>query len=306
MLVNVLERILRLFTVMFGVSVLVFFTLNFLPGDTTTIMLAGTPTSAQAIERIRGYMALDAPLHIQFGHYISRLLRGDLGWSLRLNRPVLELIVENFDSTAVLAFSALMIALIFGLTWGILAAIKPNSWLDNATLGIALVGISAPEFWVGLILLTIFSVHLGWLPITGQGGVRHLVMPAVALGLPVAAIVARLTRSSMMEVLNQDYILVARGKGMTERIVLLRHALKNALIPVVTVLGLQFGRLMGGAVVVETVFGRQGLGRLTIEAILGKDIPLVQGLVLFAAFTYVLSNMAVDAFYGFLDPRTNQ
>lgn len=304
MLASAIERIGRVLSVMFGVSVLVFFTLNFLPGDTTTIMMAGTPTSAQAMERIRGYMALDDPLHIQFAHYIGRLIRGDLGWSLRVNRPVLDLILESFDSTAVLASSALAIALVLGLTWGILAAMRPNSWLDNVTLGIALIGISAPEFWIGLVLLTIFSVQLGWLPITGQGGVRHLVMPAFALGLPITAIVARLTRSSMMEVLNQDYILVARGKGMTERIVLLRHALKNALIPVVTVMGLQFGRLMGGAVVVETVFGRQGLGRLTIEAILVKDIPLVQGLVLFAAFTYVLANMFVDSIYAVLDPRT--
>lgn len=306
MVAKLIERLTRIVTVMFGVSVLVFFTLNFLPGDTTTIMMAGTPTSAEAMERIRGYMALDEPLHIQFAHYISRLAQGDLGWSLRVNRPVIDLIWESFDSTAILASSAFGIALVMGLTLGILAAMRPNSWLDNASLTIALVGISAPEFWIGLVLLTIFSVRLGWLPITGQGGLRHLVLPAIALGLPVAAIVARLTRSSMMEVMNQDYILVARGKGLTERLVVLRHALKNALIPVITVLGLQFGRLMGGAVVVETVFGRQGLGRLTIEAILVKDIPLVQGLVLFAAFTYVLANMAVDSVYGMIDPRVDR
>ncbi len=297
------ERFLRILLVMFGVSVLVFFTLNFLPGDTATILMAGTPTSAQAMERIREYMALDEPLPTQFLNYIGRLLHGDLGWSLRHNRPVLDLILESLNSTVVLALSGLGVAVVLGLIAGILAGIRPNTWLDNLSLSLALVGISVPEFWLGLVLMTIFAIHLNWLPITGQGGIRHLILPAVSLGLPASAIIARLMRSRMMEVMTQDYILVAHGKGLSERAVVLRHALKNALIPVVTVIGLQFGRLMGGAVVVETVFARHGLGRLTINAILVKDIPLVQGIVLFAAFTYVLANATVDIIYRILDPR---
>jgi peptide/nickel transport system permease protein len=298
-----LSRALRAIPVLLGVTLLVFLTLHFLPGDPATILMSGTPTSTLAMERIRTYFALDQPLPQQYLAYIGRLLRGDLGWSLRENRPVLDLILGSLGSTVQLTFAGLGVAVALGLVFGVLAALRPNSLLDNFTMLLAFLGVSVPEFWLGLVLMVVFSIWLGWLPITGQAGIRNLILPATALGLPAAAVIARLLRSSMLEVMAQEYVLVATAKGLSRRTVLMNHAIKNALIPVVTIVGLQFGRLMGGAVVIETVFARQGLGRLIVSAMLEKDIPLVQGIVLFAAFWYVVANGAVDLLYAVLDPR---
>jgi ABC-type dipeptide/oligopeptide/nickel transport system permease component len=295
-------RSLAAIPVLLGVSLLVFLALNFLPGDAATTMMAGNPTSDEALARIRAYMASDRPPVQQYLLFVGRLLTGNLGWSLRANRPVLEMILANLGSTAALTLAGLGVAIVVGLTIGVLAAVKPNSLADNLTMSVVLLGVSVPDFWLGLVLMFVFSVWLGWLPITGDG-LLLLVLPAVALGLPAAAVIARMTRSSMLEVLAQDYIRVARAKGLALRAVLGRHALRNALIPIVTVVGLQFGRLMAGAVVIETVFARQGVGRLVVSAILEKDVPLVQGAVLFAAFWYVAANLAVDLLYILLDPR---
>lgn len=298
----VVSRSLAAVPVLLGVSLLVFLALNFLPGDAATTMMAGNPTSDEAFARIRAYMASDRPPVQQYLLFLGRVLRGDLGWSLRANRPVRELILANLGSTASLTLAGLGVAVLVGLTVGVLAAIKPNSLFDNMSMSVVLLGVSVPDFWLGLVLMFVFSIWLGWLPITGQG-LLLLVLPALALGLPAGAVIARMMRSSMLEVLAQEYIRVARAKGLPGRAVLGRHALKNALIPVVTVVGLQFGRLMAGAVVVETVFARQGVGRLVVSAILEKDIPLVQGAVLFAAFWYVAANLTVDLLYTLLDPR---
>lgn len=298
----VVTRLLAAVLVLLGVSLLVFLALNFLPGDAATTMMAGTPTSVEALERIRSYMASDRPAAQQYLLFLARLLRGDLGWSLRANRPVRDLIFVNLGSTAQLTFAGLGVAIIVGMAVGALAAMRPHSPLDNIMMFVVLLGVSVPDFWLGLVLMFTFSIWLSWIPITGDG-LLLLVLPATTLGLPAAAVIARMTRSSMLDVLSQEYILVATAKGLARYAVLTRHALKNALIPVVTVVGLQFGRLMTGAVVIETVFARQGVGQLMVSAILEKDIPVVQGAVLFAASWYVASNVAVDLFYTVLDPR---
>jgi peptide/nickel transport system permease protein len=299
----VVSRLLRGIPVLLGVTLLVFLTLHFLPGDPATILMSGTPTSSLAMERIRSYFVLDRPLYEQYVVFLGRLLRGDLGWSLRMNRPVLELLLDSLGNTVQLTFAGLGIATALGMILGLLAALRPNSLLDNLSMLLAFLGVSVPEFWLGLVFLVVFSIQLGWLPITGEGGIKQLILPAFSLGLPAAAMIARLMRSSMLEVMGEEYILVATAKGLSKRMVLMNHAVKNALIPVVTIVGLQFGRLMGGAVIVETVFARQGVGRLVVSAILEKDIPLVQGIVVFAAFWYVVANTIVDLAYMILDPR---
>jgi ABC-type dipeptide/oligopeptide/nickel transport system permease component len=298
----VVSRSLAVVPVLLGVSLLVFLALNFLPGDAASTMMAGNPTSDEAFARIRQYMASDRPPAQQYALFVGRLLRGDLGWSLRANRPVRDMILANLGSTVALTLAGLGVAVVVGLVVGVLAAVRPNSVFDNVSMSIVLLGVSVPDFWLGLVLMFVFSVWLGWLPITGDGWLL-IILPAVALGLPAAAVIARMMRSSMLEVLAQDYIRVAKAKGLAARAVLGRHALKNALMPVVTVVGLQFGRLMAGAVVIETVFARQGVGRLVVSAILEKDIPLVQGAVVFAAFWYVVANLTVDMLYTMLDPR---
>jgi len=289
--------------VVLGVTVLVFVTLHFLPGDPATIMMAGTPTSALAMQHIRAEFALGKPAPQQYLDFLASLLRGDLGWSLRLDRPVRDLILENLGSTVELALASLVMAVCLGFALGIAAALKPDSLFDSLSTLLSLLGISVPEFWLGLVLILVFSISLGWIPIVTQGGVVGLILPAVTLGLSATALIARLTRSSMLETLAQDYVRTARAKGLNRRAVIVRHALRNGLIPVATVVGLQFGRLMAGAVVVEIVFSRQGIGQLVVSAILDKDMPLVQGVVLFVALMYVVSNLAVDVFYTMIDPR---
>lgn len=297
------SRLLSAIPVLFGVSIAVFAMIHLLPGDPATIMLQGSPATAEDIEILRHQLGLDEPLHIQYINYMGRVLQGDFGTSIHTRRAVTKEIIAVFPETLKLASMAMVIAIVMGVVLGIVAALKQNTWLDTASMGIALFGVSMPNFWIGLLLILIFSVTLGWFPATGIGGLDHLVLPAIALGANFSAITARLVRSNLIEVLRQDYVLTARAKGLRERRVVLTHALRNALIPVVTIVGLQFGALLGGAVVIETVFARQGFGRLAVTAILAKDFPLIQGVVLFGAVIYVFVNILVDWSYVLLDPR---
>jgi peptide/nickel transport system permease protein len=297
------RRILAVVPVLFGVTLAVFSMLFLVPGDPVKIMLAEFVTTPDQIAQMRAQLHLDEPVLKQYGRFVGNALRGDLGISIRSRRPVAAEITENIGSTGQLALASMLVAIGLGVPLGLLAALGRNSWLDVAAMVVALVGVAMPSFWLGFLLIFVFSLHLGWLPATGGGDLLHLVMPAVALGMIAAAIIARLTRSSMLEVLGQDYVRTARAKGLGSGSVIVRHALRNALIPVVTVFGLQFGNLLAGAVIVETVFSRPGLGRLIVGGILAKDFPLVQGTVLFVAAAYVLINVVVDVAYAYVDPR---
>lgn len=290
--------------VLLGVSIAVFLMMHLIPGDPALAMLRGQPTVTEAdIDRVRHQLGLDDPLPVQYLKYISRALIGDFGESVHSHRPVLEMIGEQAWSTIQLALAAMIVAVAMGIILGTISALRQNSWVDTFSMLVALFGVSMPSFWFGLILIYIFSLRLGWLPITGQGGVERLILPAIALGMDFSAITARLVRSSLLEVLRQDYILSARAKGLRDRTVVTRHALRNAMIPVLTIIGLQFGNLLGGAVVIETVFAREGIGRLAVTAILSKDFPLVQGIVLLASVVYVAVNLLVDLTYASFDPR---
>jgi ABC-type dipeptide/oligopeptide/nickel transport system permease component len=296
-------RLVAAVPVLIGVSIAVFLMVHLLPGDPATIMLQGAPASAEDIANLRHELGLDRPLHVQYASYVSRVLQGDFGTSIHTRRAVLKEITSVFPATLRLALAAMGVAIVLGVFLGVVAAVRQNTWLDTVSMSSALVGVSMPDFWIGILLILIFSVGLGWFPATGGGDLKHLALPALALGANFSAIIARLVRSSLLEVMRQDYVLTARAKGLQQRSVILGHALRNAVIPVVTIIGLQFGNLLGGAVVIETVFARQGFGRLAITAILAKDFPLIQGVVLFAAVTYVLLNIVVDLSYAWLDPR---
>ena len=303
MLTYVGRRILAVVPVLIGVTLAVFSMLFLVPGDPVKIMLAEFVTTPEQIARMRAQLHLDEPVLVQYGRFVGNALRGDLGVSIRSRRPVAAEIRENIGSTGQLALASMVVAIGLGVPLGLLAALGRNSWLDVAAMVVALLGVAMPSFWLGFLLIFVFSLHLGWLPATGGGDLLHLVMPAVALGMIAAAIIARLTRSSMLEVLGQDFVRTARAKGLGGWSVIVRHALRNALTPVVTVFGLQFGNLLAGAVIVETVFSRPGLGRLIVGGILAKDFPLVQGTVLFVAAAYVLINVMVDVAYAYVDPR---
>jgi peptide/nickel transport system permease protein len=299
----VLRRVLAVVPVLFGVTLAVFSMLFLVPGDPVKMMLAEFVTTPDQIAQMRAQLHLDEPVLRQYGRFVASAARGDLGTSIRSRRPVTTEIGENVASTAQLAVAAMLVAIGLGVPLGLLAALARNSWLDVASMGTALLGVSMPSFWLGLLLIFVFSLHLAWFPATGGGDLPHLVLPSVTLGTIAAAIIARLTRSSMLEVLGQDYVRTARAKGLGGFAVVVRHALKNALIPIITIFGLQFGNLLAGAVIVETVFSRPGLGRLIVGGILSKDFPLVQGVVLFVATVYVLINVLVDVAYAYADPR---
>jgi len=303
MLNYISQRLLQAIPVLIGISLLTFAMLHLVPGDPVLIFAGDKPITEERAAQIRHQLGLDRPLWVQYWDYASHALRGDLGVGLRSQRPVRDSILEVLPSTLQLTFAALMVAAVVGITLGIIAAVGHGGWLDTIAMSFAMLGVSVPVFYSALLLILLFSFQLGWFPATGQGGIERLVLPAAALGLASAAALARLVRSSMLEVLNQEYIVTARAKGLTDRAVIMRHALKNALIPTVTMLGLQLGALLGGAVVTETIFSRPGLGRLAVDAIAGRDFPLIQGTVLFAAVTYVLVNLIVDLLYAMLDPR---
>jgi ABC-type dipeptide/oligopeptide/nickel transport system permease component len=297
------QRVVATIPVLLGVSLLVFSMLQLVPGDPVRLMLSEFQSTPDQMARLRSQLHLDEPLPVQFGRFVWNASHGDLGASIRTRRPVTTEIMDNLPSTLQLAVAGLLVATSLGVTLGIVAAVHQRSWLEIGSMLVALLGVSMPSFWLGLLLIFGFSLHWRLFPATGGGDLQHLVLPAVTLGLGASAILARLTRSSMLEVLRQEYVTTARAKGLREFAVIGRHALKNALIPVVTIFGLQFGQLLAGTVVIETVFSRPGIGRLIVDAILNKDFPVIQGVVLVVAVSYVLVNLLVDLAYAMLDPR---
>jgi len=300
----VARRLLSTLPVLVGITAFVFLMLHLVPGDPVMLLVGeGGVASPEAMNALRHELGLTDPLPVQFVRYSAQMLRGDWGRSIRFNRPVLALLLENGQYTIQLAAAALVIAVAVGLPLGVLAAVHRNRWGDSVAMFVSLVGVSMPSFWLGALLIFAFSLHFRWFPAIGQGGVNRLVLPGIALAFAPMASIARLVRSSLLEVFGEDYVRTARAKGMAERAVVIRHALRNALIPVVTFFGLEAGRLLAGAFVVETVFSRIGWGRLIINAILNKDFPVVQGAVFFIAVLYVAVNLLVDLSYAVLDPR---
>jgi peptide/nickel transport system permease protein len=308
----VVRRLLLLVPVLLGVSVIIFMVLHLSPGDPAEIMLGSQATQAD-LDRLRAELGLTEPLYVQYVHWLGLVARGDLGRSIWMKRPVLAEVLGRFKATLVLTGAALVLSTAAGLALGIVSAIRPNSLLDRLSAVASLFGASMPVFWLGIVLMVIFALWLGWLPASGMfapygGGdlrdlLAHLALPAFTLAAASVTIIARLTRSTMLETLGQDYIRTARAKGVVERAVVLRHGLKNALIPIVTVVGVQAGYLLGGAVLTETVFAWPGVGTLMVQGILARDFPLVQGCVLVVALSFVLINLLVDLLYAWLDPR---
>lgn len=299
----ILRRLLMLIPVLFGISIFVFLLMYFTPGDPAVLML-GEGAPPEQLEALREAMGLNDPFYVQYYRWLRNAVRGDLGRSLRSKKLVTEEILDRLPATTELAVAAVAFAVIVGVPVGILSATKPNSWFDNLAMVAALTGVGMPVFWQGIMLILIFSVHLRWLPSSGRmGGLEYLILPAITLGTASTASIARLTRSAMLEVLQQDYIRTARSKGLPRRMVTFRHALCNALIPVVTMIGLQFGGLMSGAVLTETIFAWPGIGRMIVDAINNKDFPLVQGTIMTFALMYALVNLIIDVTYALLDPR---
>lgn len=298
----VLQRLLSLIPVLFGVSLLVFAILKFVPGDPAQ-QVAGLDASAEDLEAIRHQMGLDRPVHVQYLYFVGNALRGDFGRSIRSHRPVVEELGSRLPNTVVLTMVAMAFAIVLGIGLGVVAATRQYTIWDSLSMGLAMLGISVPIFWLGLMLMLLFAVQLRWLPTAGTGTVWHLVLPAVTLGAASSAIIARQVRSAMLEVLRQDYVRTATAKGLRSRTVVMRHALTNAMIPAVTIIGLQFGYLLAGAVVTETVFAWPGVGRLLVDAIKFRDFPVVQATILWLAILFSAVNLAVDLLYGYLDPR---
>lgn len=300
---HILNRFLSTIPVLFGVSIITFLMLHLVPGDPLTVMFADNPIPAEQMEALRDQLGLNDPLPVQYARYVGNAFQGDLGESIRTGRPVTTDIRSQLPATLQLTAAAIVVSLVVGLVLGCLAALRRNSWIDGLSMGVSLLGVSMPSFWLGIMLIFLFSIKLSWFPTIGGTGIKGLILPAVSLGLYAAAIIARVTRSSMLEVLELDFMRTARAKGLRETVVILRHALRNALIPIVTIVGLQMGTLLSGAVITETVFARQGLGRLIVNAILAKDFPIVQGAVLVTAVMYVIVNLMADIAYVWLDPR---
>jgi len=298
----VLRRLLLAVPVVLGVSVAVFLMASAIPGDPATV-LAGDTASAEQVERIRHDLGLDQPLPIQYLHFLDRLAHGSLGESTRTHREVLLEIADRFPYTLALTLGAVTLSTVLGLALGIVAALQRGRAADYLTMGFAIVGLSVPTFLIAILGIIVFSLDLHWLPVSGAFSPASYVLPTVTLSLHSAAVKARITRSSMLEVLGHDYLRTARAKGLRERVVILRHALKNALIPISTIIGIQFGALLGGAYIIENIFGWPGIGRLATQAIFNRDFPLVQGTVLVSAETFVLVNLAVHVLYAWLDPR---
>ncbi|MBI4280549.1 MAG: ABC transporter permease [Armatimonadetes bacterium] len=305
----VVRKLIAAVPVLLGAALLAFLILHLSPGDPARLV-AGEQAFEEDVEMIRRQLGLDRPFLVQYGRFLGSVLHGELGRSIRTGRSVRDEIGARFPYTMELAVTSLILSVAIGVVAGILAATRPNTAYDyGATLG-ALAGVSTPTFWLGLLLMLAFSYYLGWLPASGRGGplwtwegVQAMIMPAIALGTPSAAIIARLTRSSLLEVMRQDYVRTARSKGLIERVVINHHALRNALIPVVTVVGLRLGVLLGGAVITEQVFAWPGIGTLIVTAISSRDYPMVQGAILVVAFSFVTVNLGVDLLYALVDPR---
>lgn len=298
----IIRRLLSTIPVLFGISLLLFFLLRALPGDPAQV-IAGELATEEEVSNIREQLGLNQPVYVQYAKFLLRIVQLDLGKSTRTQYPVTKEIAPRLLNTIILAVTATFLACLLGIPAGILAAVKPYTVMDMVVTVLALFGMSMPAFWLGLMLIVIFSVKLQLLPVGGTGGILYLILPSVTLAAYLLASIARNTRSSMMEILSQDYITTARSKGVREKMVILRHALKNSFIPVVTVIGLQFGSLLGGTVLTETVFAWPGLGRLLVYSILGRDYPVIQGGILIFALLFVLTNLLVDILYAYLDPR---
>lgn len=330
--VQILERVLATIPIALGVAIAVFIFMRIMPGDPVDIMIgeAGSVTQEE-IDALKAELGLDKSLPVQLGTYLTGLLRGDLGYSIPSSRPVAEVILEALPATIELALYSLLFALVVAVPIGVVSALRQRSVIDRTSMAASFLGISMPAFWLGILGIIVFSLHLGWLPTSGRitygfepetitglftvdalltgnmpalwDALKHLVLPAATLGAGVAAVVARVVRSSMLEVLRADYVLFARAKGVAERAVTIRHALRNALIPTVTVVGLQVGTLLGGNMIVETIFGWPGLGRVVVAAIFSRDYPLVQAAVMVYALTFVVVNLATDVLYTYLNPK---
>ena len=298
----IVRRILLAIPTLIGVLVVAFLLLYVAPGDPVTAMIGERADSA-TIARLRNELRLDDPMYVRFGHYVGQIAKGDLGRSYITNRPITRDIRERFPKTLQLAAAAMLFAAFTGITLGILSARNPGGFADRLALGVAYLGISFPVYWVGLLLILLFAVTLHLLPPSGYGGLRFLILPALALGMRSIAFLARVTRSAMLDALSADYVRTARAKGLAERVVTLRHALRNAMIPVVTVLGLDFGSYLTGSILTETVFSWPGLGRYVVNAIARRDLPAIQGTVLFLSAVFVLVNLLVDLAYAKTDPR---
>jgi peptide/nickel transport system permease protein len=308
----VARRLLMMVVVLVGVSIVVFGLIHITPGDPARIMLGPTARDAD-VQQLRAQLGLDQPIYLQYLHWLGDAVRGNLGDSIQLRRPVLNEVVQRFGNTLILAISAIAISFPGGILVGTLSAIARGSWLDRFAMLVATLGLSLPSFWFALMLIILFSMNLGWLPgtgmtsATGKGGpldlLSHLLLPALALAVVPLAVIARYTRSAVLEVINQEYVSVARAKGLPERLVVMHHVLRNTMVVTVTMLGLQIGFLLGGAVYIENVFSWPGVGQMLVDAILKRDFPLVQGGVLLISSTYVVINLATDLMYGYLDPR---
>jgi ABC-type dipeptide/oligopeptide/nickel transport system permease component len=302
MLGYILRRLLYMTPILFGVSLVIFLILHLVPGDPARLV-AGLDATQEDVKIIRSSLGLDRPLPVQYLSWLGNVVHGDLGRSTRTHRPVTQELRLTFPATVELTLSAIAIAILLGVAAGTVAAVRRNSIFDYSSMVVALLGVCAPSFWLGLMLMLLFAVKLDLLPTTGRGGLENLVLPAVTLGAGAAAIIARVTRSSMLEVLGMDYIRTAHAKGLSARAVVVHHAVKNALIPVITVIGLEFGYLLAGAVVTETVFAYPGVGWLLVEAIGFRDYPVIQGALLLLAIQFALVNLVVDVLYAFVDPR---
>ncbi|MDY5930578.1 MAG: ABC transporter permease [Candidatus Ornithospirochaeta sp.] len=303
----IVKRLLLMIPILIGVTFIVFFIMSLTPGDPAAVIL-GDQGTAEAIAAMREELGLNKPLLVRYGNFLWDLLHGDLGISYRNKIPVWPQIIDKFPNTVILAIAGIIVALIIGIPVGIISAKKQYSKIDSVSMVLSLIGVSMPNFWLGLLLSLLFALKLGWLPSQGMGKgfiplIRSVILPALTLGTGVAATVARMTRSSMLEVIRQDYISTARAKGVPEGQITKRHMLKNAMIPIVTAVGLQFGTLLGGAMLTETIFSWPGLGRLMVESINSKDIPMVLGCTVFLAMMFSIVNLIVDIIYAFVDPR---
>lgn len=303
MLQYIVKRLLLTIPTIFAISLVVFLMLHAIPGDPAIIFAGDKNVTPQQLAVVRREMGLDRPIAVQYLDYVTRIFRADLGRSLYSRIPVTMEIGNRVSSSAELAVAAFLLAVALGMVLGVISALWRASWLDVAAMTFAIAGVSMPIFWLAQMLIFVFAISLGWFPVTGAGGWQRLVLPALALGLISSATLARLVRSSVLEVLALPYVTTARSKGLAEMKILVRHVMKNAFIPIITVMGLQFGTLLSGAVITETVFARPGMGKLLIDAILIKDFPVIQAVVLLVALIYVLMNLLVDISYGLLDPR---
>ena len=298
------QRLLLFFPTLLGSLTLVFFLVHLIPGDPVEVMLGETVSSADK-EGLRRAMGLDLPIGTQYLRFLRALAQGDLGRSLYQQGGVAELVFSRLPATIELTLSAMGVALLIAFPLGILAAVKKNRWADRGALLFSLLGLAMPNFWLGPLLMIVFSIGLGWLPVSGRGGPQHLILPSFTLGMVMASILIRMIRSSLLEAINEDYIRTARAKGVSERKIWLKHALRNSLLPVITILGLQFGALLAGSIITETIFAWPGIGRLTIQAIQTRDYPLAQGCILVISTSYLVVNLLTDILYRLVDPRVS-